>query len=142
MIRYIKYLALIGLINGLVYAKKPSPCIPDHVQHTTTNATQEINQIALDADDVQTKKILSTFLAMISNFACIVANPNNPQNVGAQLTQLFAGMVAIAIEVTQKKNIPFDIDPIDLSFDLSQDDIEAIKAQLIDILKQLQIRES
>jgi len=103
MIRYVKYLALVGLINGLVYAKKPSPSIPEPVQHATTNATHEVNEIALDA---------------------------------------FAGMVAIAVEVTQKKNIPFDIDPIDLSFDLSPDDIEALKAQLIDILKQLQTHQS
>lgn len=135
--RSLRYLAFIGLLNGVAYAKKPSASTAQ-INLTTVENAQDLHEQTTDPDDVQTKKILSTFLGMISNFACIVADPHNPHNVGAQLTQLFAGIVAIAVEVTHKKNIPLHIDPIDLSLDLSQEEIETLKLQLIEILSRLQ----
>jgi hypothetical protein len=73
------------------------------------DATQEINALIheqLAHKDATEQVVLGTFANMVQNFFNIVQDPHNKPLVVANISQMLAGIVNVAVEVM--KNFPFD----------------------------------
>lgn len=77
-----------------------------------TDATHEINALANEnsnKESITEQVVLGNFANIVQNFFSIVQNPHNAAHVGANITQMLAGIVNVAVEVM--KNLPSDITP-------------------------------
>jgi hypothetical protein len=77
-----------------------------------SNATQELEAINQSCQYQQApieQVVLGNFANIVQNFFNIVQNPHNPVNVGANISQMLAGVVNVAVELV--KGLPADMDP-------------------------------
>lgn len=76
------------------------------------DATHEINTLAQEnqhREDITEQVVLGNFANIVQNFFSIVQNPHNTAHVGANISQMFAGIVNVAVEVM--KNLPTEATP-------------------------------
>ena len=76
------------------------------------DATHEINTLANNSqhrEDITEQVVLGNFANIVQNFFSIVQNPHNSANVGANISQMLAGIVNVAVEVM--KSFPADASP-------------------------------
>lgn len=96
---------------------------------------------AADDDEGSEKRVLMVFSQMLTNFICILKDPKNPANVGANLTALFAGIVNIGLEMFrheqgQQAHDWGTLDEQDLAL------IEKIKSQLILAVQEMEAQKN
>jgi hypothetical protein len=73
------------------------------------DAMHEINQLANEnqhKEDITEQVVLGNFANMVQNFFSIVQDPHNTAHVGANISQMLAGIVNVAVQVM--KNFPVD----------------------------------
>jgi len=91
-----------------------SNCITaDQTTRDYIDATHEINtldgQKQSNKNDHVEQLVLGSFASIVQNFFSIVQNPHDTAHVGANITQMLAGIVNVAVEVM--KNLPEDCTP-------------------------------
>lgn len=92
--------------------------------------------LSSDDEDKETKRILTTFLSMLGNFAAILSDPKNPNVVGSQIAQILSGVLAIAMEAFNKSKT--DEQKQDLEHCLLDEEfLKALKEQFIAYADQL-----
>ncbi len=92
----------------------------------STLASEENNQI-VDEDEKETKRILTTFLNMLGNFATLLSDPKNPAVVGTQIAQIFA----IAMEAFNKSHMTEGKHDLEQPIELDDAFIEHLKKEFI-----------
>lgn len=75
------------------------------------DATHEVNTLASENNRVDNTEqvVLGNFANIVQNFFSIVQNPHNGPHVGANISQMLAGIVNVAVEIM--KNLPADASP-------------------------------
>lgn len=77
--------------------------------YTQKDATQEINTLNNESphkDTIIEQVVLGNFANIVQNFFSIIQNPHNIGHVGANISQMLAGIINVAVEIM--KNLPSD----------------------------------
>lgn len=109
-----------GEMEGMNIKKRILPCMilslfavsSYNLMAQHSDATHEINTLAHDSqykEDVTEQVVLGNFANIVQNFFSIVQNPHNTAHVGANISQMLAGIVNVAVQVM--KNLPADASP-------------------------------
>lgn len=100
--------------------KRILPCVilsycalnSNHLIAAHYDATHEINSLVQEnknKEDIVEQVVLSNFANIVQNFFSIVQNPHNSAHVGANISQMLAGVVNVAVEIM--KSLPIDASP-------------------------------
>src|SRR5476651_1276351 len=100
-----------GGVEGMKIQKRILSCIMlggftlcmHQISAQQTDATHEINALANEnqsnKDTMTEQVVLGNFANIVQNFFSIVQNPHNTAHVGANISQMLAGIVNVAVQV-------------------------------------------
>lgn len=79
-----------------------------------------------------TPAVLNNFAHVVGGFIGILQDPNNPENVGANVSNMLGHMVNIAVEITKRGLLPVNPTQEDIARAIENLD-DALKAELVAI---------